>query len=358
MGLKASLKAAMVGDQIPDVGGFNLPKPTPIHFKNQEPFRKAIKEQADAIAIIDADDNVLNHVDIDGKLGKGDLHLSQAAFGDLCHFSGVPVSFAKRLAKLDEPVALDVIEVCIRRSFHRGPPKSLIVDSRNGRIEGIVGKETYSPISNLDVLEAALASSADLHLSNGWIAGPNMRLTVISSDAKEAQLGDVVRFGVSVENSLHGDRALFIRDYSERLSCTNGATATDPEHVEQIIHRGDVHFECQKAVVMSAKRSEFILPLMRRAAVHLMGYEEINLFGAWTKDAKNGGNDTLWGVVKKEAKRAALDEGRTEEEVTLWNFVNGITQSAHDASTLGRRQELEAMGYKSLVKFGAVLMEN
>jgi hypothetical protein len=354
MSLKATLNAIVAGEDQYAEQGFNLPRPSTTHFKNGESFKKAITEQAEAIAVLDA--GCLDSVDIDGKVQGTDYRLSHAAFSDMCNFSGVPVAFIRRLAVLDETQAIDVLELCLKHVFHRGTAKSLVIDSRDGRIEGIVGTDTYSPLPNVDVIESVVASTPDLFISNGWIQGPRMRLTAISEQREEVRVDDIVRCGVSVENSLHGDKALVIRDYTERLVCTNGACAIDAEHIARIIHTGDVLFACQKALVESAHRSAEIIPLMRKAAEHMMSPPEIHAFGTFTKDVKNGGSDGLWSTVKQEVKRAALDEGRTMEEITLWNMTNAITQAAHGAPSLSRRTELEGMGYRALVKFGAVLL--
>lgn len=53
--------------------------------------------------------------------------------------------------------------------------------------------------------------------------------------------------------------------------------------------------------------------------------------------------------------REANRENRQEEEVTLWNFVNGITEAAHEAPSLHRKVEIESLGYRTLHKFGVAL---
>lgn len=353
MSLKAQLRKAITGGGVQE-SGFHLTKPDVQHFKTADGLFKAVREQSDSIARVHANDDV-RAIDCDGKVLGTDWHLSQAAFSDLCHWTGIPVSFIKVLAKVDEPQALDVVQTMLRSAFRPGVAKDLVIDTRYNRIEGIVGTDTYSPISNSDALEYALSASNDLTLSNGWMSGPNMRATVVSGKREEAKVGDVVRFGVNLENALHGDRSLKVAEYMERLSCTNGAISRDRGREVHIIHRGDVQFETQKAVVAAAYRSEQILPLIQRAATHLMGVEEIIQFGTFTKDTKNGGSETLWPKVVTQAKQEARDDGRKEEEVTLWNFVNAITQAAHDTTSLARRGELEAMGYKALSRFGVAL---
>jgi hypothetical protein len=353
MGLKDLLKASVTGKDAE--AGFRLPRPVPLHFKTVDGFHKAIKAQTEAMATVPGNDAV-KMIDADGHVLGTDWQLSHAAFNDLCHWSRIPVTFIRLLAQVDEPQALDVVQTMLRSVFKSGVDKSLIIDSRENRIEGIVGTDTYSPISNEDVLNFAMSTAEGLVMTNGWLSGPHMRLTIVSAKLLEAKVGDAVRFGVNVENALHGDRSLKIADYMERLRCTNGAISRDKGGEVHIVHRGeDVEYDTQKAIVHASQRAEELLPRIRSAAEQLMLPNEIGLFAAFTKDNKQGGAESLWPKVVKQAKQEALDDGRKEEEVTLWNLVNGITQAAHDTPSLTRRGELEAMGYRALVRFGVAL---
>lgn len=352
MSIKAKLAAA--SNEAHAVGGFVLPQPRSIHFHNADGLHKALKEQESAFAVIDSEP--LRAIDLDGTVGGTGYRLSRAAFGDLCHWSGTPTSFIKSLAKLNETLALDVVATQIAAVFHSNRPKSLVVDTRDNVIHGIVGSDTYAPISNLDAMEYALSAASDLILSSGWISGPNMRLAVISEKKHDARVGDVVRFGINLENSINGDSSLKVCDYAERLSCTNGAVARDRAHSTEIVHRGDVQHAAQKAICASALRAEEMLPMMRAAATHVMEVDEIKSFGAYVKDPKEGGSDSLWNAVRNGAMEEAENEGRNREMVTTWNMVNGITAAAHETKTIARRVELESMGYRALVKFGAHLV--
>ena len=98
--------------------------------------------------------------------------------------------------------------------------------------------------------------------------------------------------------------------------------------------------------------------MMARAAELLLDDGGIKAVRGFVSHPKNGGSPALDNKVVKIAMEEAIDEGREEEEVTLWNFVNGVTASAKDAKTINRQTELEALGYRTLVRFGAVLGNN
>ena len=343
-------------------GGFQLVRPPLHHFTAIEGMLTACKEQADNVTLIDA--SILENVDIDGRLigsGKGaddDLRLSHAAFGDLCHFAKVPVSFIKRRAKLNEALALEVLRDCISHEFQYGADRQLVVDLRDHRIEGIVGAETYSPLGNAQVLDFAMTAMPGLEFTAGWLEGPRLRVSATSPEGtfeSPVKVGDIVKFGVDVHNSINGDQSCSVADYNHRLKCTNGMIGRDKTHCEHIVHRGDVQFNVQSAVVRAAERAPVMASIMQKAASTLLQPSEVRALRAWLKDPKNGGNPSLDGKVVEAAMREAQYEGREEDEVTLWNFVNGITEAAHDTKSLNRRSELEAMGYRTLQRFGVAL---
>lgn len=285
-----------------------------------------------------------------------DWRLSKAAFGDLCHFAGVPSAFIRRFAQIDEAQALDVMETLINRVFHGGQGKSLVIDSRTGIVDGIVGAETYAHIPNQDALSYLLTAAPGLVMTQGWLTGPNMRAVAVTKDKPvEAKKGDIVHFGVNLENAIHGDRSLKVNSYFERLVCENGATCTEREGTVAVIHRGDIAFNTQSAVVKVAAQSEEMIELVQSAPHYLMLDKDIRSMRSFLRDTAQGGNQTLDTTVTKEAQNEAAKENRPPEETTLWNWHNAITAHAKTAPSVNRRVELEAIGYKALVRFGAVL---
>ncbi|KKM78822.1 hypothetical protein LCGC14_1356170, partial [marine sediment metagenome] len=217
-------------------------------------------------------------------------------------------------------------------------------------------KETYQPVSNAEMLEWALSASMDLAMSQGWLYGPTMRVTCVSEKGSaEPKKGDIVKVGMSLENSVHGDCSAKISDYAFRLKCTNGLLARDHQHMERIRHVGDVHYNVQKAIVAAATRAVQLKPLMEHAANLYLDGDDIKKVREYVADSKNGGSSALDSKVVNNAMDEAQDEGRNEEEVTLWNFVNGVTMEAKGAKTIHRQGELEALGYKTLARYGVVL---
>ncbi len=353
MSLKERIRAN--GGLSPTPVGFQLEHPTLLHYRESENFVKAIKAQADNLALVDA--APLRRVDIDGRVLGTDWRLSFAAFSDLCHYSRIPVRFIKDLAKHNDALALEVIEAMLRYRFHSGQDKVLVLDTRCERIEGIVGKETYTPISHQDVIEFALTANPALDFTNGWLSGPHMRMTAAAKTKPvEAKKGDVVLIGSSLQNALNGDRAVRVHDYAERLDCTNGMTSCENLGWNRIVYQGDVEFKVQEAVVRSAGRAQQLVPIMQASTQFFLDDKGIRSIRRFIVDTKNGGNPKLDRKATAEAQKQACKEGREPEEITLWNYINGITSTAHDEDSIQRKQEIEALGYRTLVRFGAVLV--
>jgi len=354
MGLKERMAQGV--SAVVEAPGFCFDQPPVRRFAEIAAFQSAIKSQSDCTATVDVDTKSFVGIDIDGKVHNSSWRLSPAAFGDLCHWTKLPVAFIKRLAKTDEQLALEVVESCIDHWFHSGPPKQFVIDTTTGRVDGIVGKESYAPIANKDVVDFVFSATPDLKICEGWLAGPNMRLTaVLGTKPAEPRKGDIVHIGTAVENSINGDCSLKVCDYANRLVCTNGMTAREGFHMERIVHRGDIEANTIKAIIRSATRSEQMVPLMAKAAAHLVNEKEVRAIKGFLSEQANGGSEAFFKKVAEKAMDEAKTEGRDPDEVTLWNIVNGITESAHDTSSLNRRVEIEALGYRTLVKFGAVL---
>ena len=354
MSLKQRVKSHSVPPSLPK--GFQLSKPLTQHYNDMDGFSKAIKAQADAVVMVDA--VALNKVDLDGRIIGTDWRLSQTAFSDLCHYADVPVRFIKDLAKSNEMLALDVMQERVHRKFAHHD-RMLVIDTRDGTVNGIVGKTSYSPISHLDVVDFAFTANPDLAFTNGWICGPTMRMTATAENSvAEPQKGDLVRIGMNLENAVHGDRSCRVCDYAERLKCTNGLVARDGQHMDEIRHVGDVEYGVQKAVVTAAHRAEEMAPLMHAATSKLLNLDAIRSIRHFVADDKRFGGVSLSETMKDAAMLEAKDEGRSLEELTLWNFVNGITQAAHSADSLKRKTEIESLGYRTLVKYGVPLMSN
>lgn len=336
----------------PAPGGFELETPELVNFSTFDPFYKSLKAQEESLVALDADEVKLHDIDVRGTVCGTDYRLSHAAFGDLCNFSKMPASFLKRLCCHDEQLALDVVSSCLKSTFYRGPKKVLVVDTRNNRIEGIVGHDTYKPMSNAEVVDYAMSACPDMSFGQGWTCGPQMRVTAVN-DLKpvQPQKGDIVRVGMSVESAVNGDHSVRVASYNERLSCTNGMTRRDQQGYHIVPHLGDVKINVGTAVVQCAEVSKEFLPMMKYAASRFLGPKDIEKILTFISNTRHGGNETIKRRVIALAQNEAMNEGRENCHLTLWNFVNGCTACAHEAKSIQRKVEVESLGFKLLDAF-------
>jgi hypothetical protein len=335
------------------VKGFSLRTPTMSRFTNEETLLSAVKRQAGATELLDSD--FLSGIDTDGRIGGSDIFLSKAAFGDLCHFTHVPVSFIKKLAEEDDTLALDVISSRIATTFHQAGRK-LVLNTEERRVEGIVSADVYSPLRNVEMVHYILGSSPDLVVSGGWLEGQNMRVTAVDNRHRvEVQKGDIVRFGVEGSNAIGGDGSAIIVEYNERLVCTNGMRRAERGAIQRIMHRGDVQALTQKAVIGAVARATSLLPKLQASAKKYLNAADVHQMRRFVTDPKNGGGPTIAKRMVEGAVKTAQQFGRDDEHVVAWDMVNGITEAAHETKSIQRRAEVEGLAYLTLQRFGVAV---
>lgn len=332
--------------------GFQFPVPFTTHFGGVEDFRAALVAQREHLALLDAA-KVLTDLDADGGIPKTPYRMTPAAFGDLCAVAGggLPSRWCRQLAQRNEGLALEVVRDHIDAHLSDAR-RQLVVDTASNLVLGIVSETKYHLIHNAEILDLML-SSPGLTFTNGWLCGGRMRLTCVREGTViEPRPGDIVRVGVNGENTVNGDSRVHVTDYAEVLRCTNGMVSREGVHCESVMHSDtDIHYRVPQAIVAAAKRSESMRPLIERAAVLHLDADGHRRVGAFIQHPQNGGNPRLLETATKHAVTYAVQAGRGEDDLLLWDYVNGTTEAAHAAPSLNRRTELEALGFRLLEKF-------
>lgn len=354
MGLKARIRLDAVAE---GHAGFRFPSPPTTRFGEARAFRDALVQQRDHLALLDAA-KVLKAVDADGCIDSTAYRLTSAAFGDLCAVSthgttGLPSRWCRQLAARNEALALEVLHDHIAEHLS-GADRQLVIDTATNFVLGLVGATSYHLIHNVEILDLVL-SVPGFTFTNGWLVGGRIRLTCVR-DGKviEPQKGDIVRTGVNCENAVNGDRGVHVTDYAERLVCTNGMVRPERQHAETVLHSdAGIHHRVPKAIVAAAKRSEAMRPLIERAAKLHLDAEGHKKVGAYIQSPQQGGNPRLLEAATKAAQVYAVRAGREDDDLTLWDYANGVTEAAHAAPSLTRRTELEVLGFRLLEQFAA-----
>lgn len=326
-------------------------------------FRKELVEQSEAVAMFDA--KCVRGLELDGTIEGTDLKLTEQAFGQLCNFSSVPVTFIKNLAKVNPETAMDAVQSMVRAYFHAGAKRNLVVDERDQYVLGLVGAKTYKPLSNLEAYESVHTALGKMDMKLATLDNGEMRVTFTDKNRAvnvnpKAKKNDIVEFGVAAGNSINGQTSAFIEEFNLRLVCTNGMTRRERNSRYQFQHRNDdLPDYYASAAIMLADNYEMTSVLMRATAVTTLETEDdVRVVKTYLADGRNGGgkelSEQVYGIAQAEAKQ----EGGNPDRPTIWNVVNGVTQVGRDAPTNGRREALEALGYRTLMRFGMPLLEN
>jgi hypothetical protein len=363
----SSLKRRLLDEKAPDEAlGFQFPKPTELHVRPMgsgdsaeaaaNRFHTALKQQKEGLALIDAAD-VLSGLDLDGRVADTDFRFTKAAFGDLCHISrgtgrtGLPTVWLKQLAKRNDALALQIVQEHIDAHIP-GAERQLVVDTEHGHVLGLVGKNSYHLVHNFDIFDWAM-SSRGFKFSNGWLSGGRMRLTCLRDNfVIEPQKGDVVRVGMNCENAINGESRFNITDYCERLVCTNGMVSRQGAHTTSLRHTSpNLHELVPDAILAASTRSESMKPLIDVSAKVMLDEDGHRRIGRYIENPNNGGSPKLLSAATTVAVQYARMMGRDEDDISIWDYVNGVTETAHTAPSLKRRTDIETLGFKVLERF-------
>lgn len=349
MGLKAKVVQAY------KPAGFIFAPSKCVYYPTLPDFQKALRAQEQATALLDS--QVITDLDIDGNLiGTEDmfgdaapLRLSRNAFSDLCRLSKIGESFVKRRSLINENLTLALMRDCINHEFRDGDYK-LLVNTTDRRVESIVEADSHAHLSNAKALEYALSVQNGLTLSQAWIDGASARFALLDKQRPATvRVGDVVHFGVSIKSYLSKGTGFFdVIDYNERLVCSNGMLRTSNGAIEEVPMVSDIRFNLQRAILGSHKRSSNLAPRLQFAATKLLTAEDVRDVRKFLEDSVNGGSPKFAQKIIERATKDSVAEGRDACEPTLWNFVNAVTEAAHDTDSLTRRDTLESMGYNLL----------
>lgn len=343
--------------------GFTFATPTTIKTNDPVQFHKDLVAQRDAVGLVQA--KFIQGVDRNGVLDGTDLRLTSQAFGQLCHAAEVPVKFIKKLCEVEPDTALDAMQAMIRKVFHGGALKMLVTDERDQSVLGVVGEKTYKPFDNVAAFDAAMQSMKAVELTTATLDGGQMRASFVDPDTKrdvhpKSKNGDIIQFGVAAGNSIDGSTSAYIEEFNLRLVCTNGMTRRDKGGRFQYMHRNDDLSDVYAASALAiSKNYEQTCALMEASANATLETEDaVNEVMAFVADARNGGGklvaEAAFGVAQDEATK----EGGNPDRPTLWNIVNGVTQVGRDTERTQKRTNLEALGYRTMMRFGVPLLNS
>jgi hypothetical protein len=161
---------------------------------------------------------------------------------------------------------------------------------------------------------------------------------IFPSETVALKVGDVSAVGIDISSSSFGRSSIHVRGITFRLVCTNGARAATNHGAFSFRHVGETQrlrdgiSEAIPAALVAARGTMDLW----RAAVHTM-VEQVSELVEQMRDLTVVERSRFEAELKGEAGTNHLPA-----RLPLYDFVNGLTLTAHEA-TPARRLELESM---------------
>ncbi len=324
-------------------------------FDSSTAFATALRKQRENYSLVPA--SGVSGFAVDGRLeGQSeDLRVTREAASQLCSIVGVPPAFLFSLAKRNEPLAQDVIRDAV--SAYDCTGLHMLVDSAAARVDGFTLKPQESVPSDR-IVAMAQSAAPNGHMTGAWIAGPLSRVAIVGEAGtdvrrKSSKVGDIMRAGFELTNLLSPTGGVStVTDYVYRLRCANGMLSVDASGIVRIPHydAGDgAEHRIGAAVLAANARSIEMLDLSRKAAATFLDLPALKKVQSFLLNPAHGGGVNLLKQATQTARREATNDGRSPGEVSVWDFVNGVTDAAKQAKSLERRRAIESLGHRLLL---------
>jgi len=264
------------------------------------------------------------------------LRLRSNAFSALCSRLGAPADFIKALP---EPLQMATINYLLSRGERA---ESAILRLRGDQIGAIVS-ERYAALDAGDLvgtLRAALARHGLLDAVRVRAVATGItdviRL-VLPAEAAPIKVGDTSMVGLDVSSSSFGRSAVHIRGVVWRLACMNGARMPSSLGDVSLRHIGETQ-----------RLRDGLAEGVATALVHARGMmarwrSAVSSYITGLADYINGLRELTTG--EQQAVRVELGANKPAElpeRVSVYDFVNAVTQAAHEAEPQ-RRIEIESL---------------
>lgn len=156
----------------------------------------------------------------------GNLHHN--AFQQLATKSGMPLQYAQKLIKVDEPWAKELAERNFQELLSHAGNTRYLTRSVNGQIRGILS-DSYKRLDMPSIMEAFVSSANALGAVPIDAIGSDLRVSMrfALDHIFEPMKNEVMCYGVELRSSDYGVGSLGITFFAMRVTCTNLATGSD-----------------------------------------------------------------------------------------------------------------------------------
>lgn len=317
-------------------------------------FAELDRQKKDTFAMPTGD---FKRITVDGEVEGTKLRLSEGAFSDLCRIARVNSKTMNRLVQIDPDAGLammsSVMETTLQSKRYRA-----VVDRRHSRIDAVVGND-FQLVAPADHIGQAIAFETGMKITRGTIRGRFASAAFVSPKSEvtvDTKRGDVMQFGAVIRTAADADASLSAQAYLYRLRCLNGAMSEAAGESIRIPHRGDDFYErALEGVVGVFSSGAQYVDRMKFASQHLLDISQLRQLH---KAVIAEGGEALAGAVIPNAKREAEQDGLAEGDMSLFNYVNGITYAGHTARNEKARSDVETLGLNVLRTFSHKFSQN
>ena len=266
----------------------------------------------------------------------------------------IPLPFAERL-RTEEPALFD-------RTFntllHRKSEQRLMRTSGGDTCRAYLS-QNYKILDNDEFLRTVLpilSLNPNLMLQEAFLSGTHLQLSLtVEENDKYVRPGDAVKYGVVLINSEVGLASLSLSSFIYRLVCSNGLILPECNGTLRRIHLGraasdisgsmgdrSIWREYSSAIkeLVEGKRFDEIIVSMREAASNPLMKNTETL----VEDIGKRFN------LSKEEKAIITTQYEANADSSLWGLVNAVTETAKEATTIPRRNDLQTIGGRLLTE--------
>lgn len=171
---------------------------------------------------------------LDPSTGTIQQRLHRNAIQQMAQTTDVPIKFIDALLQTEDPWGRELLAHNLRTIFENRLAKGrYLLRSVNGELRGFLS-DRYRRLDSRPIVEAfATAVQAKGALPyDGYVTDTKIALQAIMPEVYEPIPGEMVAYGLSLENSDFGNGALSVRAYLLRIWCSN--LAITQEEMRQI----------------------------------------------------------------------------------------------------------------------------
>lgn len=163
----------------------------------------------------------VQYPDRHGEIVTRSLHRN--ALGQMAQVLDMPIKFVDSLQNIDDPWARELLAHNLQTVFHeRHATKRFLTRSVHGQVRGFLSNQ-YRRLDSRPIVEA-FAEAAQRKGAvpyEGVVTDTKIALKAVYPMVYEPIPGEMVAFGLALENSDFGNGAMSVREFTARIWCSN-----------------------------------------------------------------------------------------------------------------------------------------